>query len=279
MPSLRELQTRVLDALLTASPENAIPLIAGYSGPAASRLGVYRNNVQSNFADALRSSFPVIRRLVGADYFHQTAREFQRLHPSRSGDLLHAGAAFPDYLAGLHHDDFTYLTDVARLEWLVQEALLSADHAPLDLQKLARIAPAEYDALCFELHPALRLFESRYPVLRIWEANVDGDVEPQTIDLHSGGDRLAVARCRLRLQFHPLSAGEHCFLNSLSRGESFAAAVALGEDSDPRFDASAALQRFVAAEAVVDFRIQDPQDNDPQDHNPQDHNPQDNGTS
>jgi putative DNA-binding protein len=260
MPSLRELQTRVLDALLAASPENAIPLIAGYGGPAASRLGVYRNNVQSNFADALRSSFPVIWRLVGADYFRQTAREFQRHHPSRSGDLLHVGKRFPEYLAGLHLDDFSYLVDVARLEWLVQEALLSAEHAPLDLQKLARVAPAEYDALCFELHPALRLFESRYPALRIWESNVSSDAEAETIHLHSGGDRLAVARCRLQLQFHRLSAGEHCFLNSLSRGESFAAAVALGENSDPPFDASAALQRFVAAEAVVDFRIQDPQD-------------------
>src|ERR1700730_5397699 len=185
MPSLPELQTRVLDALLTASPVRAIRLIAGHSGPAASRLGVYRNNVQGNFADALRSTFPVIWRLVGADYFRQTAREFQRHHPSRSGDLLHIGKPFPEYLAGLHLDDeFGYLGDVARLEWLVQETLLSAEHAPLDLQKLARVAPAEYDALRFALHPALRLFESRYPVLRIWEANLDGNAEPETIHLH-----------------------------------------------------------------------------------------------
>jgi hypothetical protein len=269
MPSLRELQTRVLDALLAASPESAIPLIAGFGGPAAARLGVYGNNVRGNFADALRSSFPVVWRLVGADYFRQTAREFQRHHPSRSGDLLHIGTCFPEYLAGLHLDDeFSYLGDVARLEWLVQEALLSAEHAPLDLQKLARVAPAEYDALWFELHPALRLFESRYPVLRIWEANVTSDAEPDTIHLHSGGDRLAVARSRLQLQFHRLSAGEHRFLSSLSRGETFAAAVALAADGEPGFAASAALQRFVAAEAVVDFAIQDPGIQDPKDHIP-----------
>src|SRR5260221_10503268 len=99
MPSLRELQPRVLDALLTASPERAIRLIARDSGLAASRLGVYRNNVQGNFQDALRSSFPVIWRLVGADYFLQTAREVQRQHPSRSGDLLHIGKRFPEYLS------------------------------------------------------------------------------------------------------------------------------------------------------------------------------------
>jgi hypothetical protein len=261
MPSLRELQTRVLDAILAGSPDGAVPLIAGHSGPAASRLGVYRNNVQSNFEEALRSSFPVIERLVGTDYFRQTAREFQRHHPSRSGDLLHVGKGFPEYLAGLHHDDdFGYLTDVARLEWLVQEALLSAEHDPLDLQKLARVAPDEYDTLRFELHPALRLFESRYPAWRIWEANASSNAEPETIHLDSGADLLAVARCRLQLQCHPLSGGEHCFLSSLSRGESFAAAVSQAEASDPRFDASAALRRFVAAEAIVDFRVPTQQD-------------------
>ena len=72
--------------------------------------------------------------------------------------------------------------------------------------------------------------------------------------------RLAVARCRLQLQFHRLSAGEHCFLSSLARGEPFAAALGLGAAGDPGFDASAALQRFVAAEAIVDYRRLDPQD-------------------
>ncbi|MDP9011880.1 MAG: DNA-binding domain-containing protein [Pseudomonadota bacterium] len=246
MPSLRELQVSLLDAL-------------GSSPPVAPRLEVYRSNVRNNFADALGSSFPAIRRLVGEDYFRQTAREFQRRHPSRSGDLLHAGEPFPRYLAELHHGDgFDYLGEVARLEWLIQETLLSADHAPLDLAQLARIAPAEYDALRFELHPALRLFESKYPALRIWEANVGSEAEPEHIDLRGGGERLALACRRLQLQFHRVNAGEYCFLNSLSRGECFAAAVACGEDGDPCFDASAALQRFVAAEAIVGFDIRHP---------------------
>ena len=256
MPSLRELQTHVMDAVLAGSPAGALALIASRS-EALPRLSVYCNNAQANFEDALQSSFPAIRRLVGEDYFRQTAREFQRRHPSRSGDLLRAGEPFPDFLAGLHGTDgYSYLVDVARLEWLIQEALLAADHAPLDLQSLARVAPSAYDALRFELHPALRLFESRYPAQRIWEANVGSDAEPETIDLHSGGERLAVMRHRLQLRFHRLSVGEVGFLASLGRGESFAAAVECGQ-SDPGFDASAALQRFVAAEAVVDFGIQE----------------------
>jgi hypothetical protein len=252
---LRDLQTQMLDALLAASPEGAVALIAAPADEALPRLRVYQNNVQSNFEEALRSSFPAVERLVGAEYFRQTAQSFQRRHPSLSGDLLHAGRLFPGYLVHLHgDDDFSYLGDVARLEWLIQETLLSTDHAPLDLQALSRVAPGEYDALRFELHPALRLFESRYPVLRIWKANVV-EAEPEIIHLQSGGDRLAVMQRELQLQFHRLNAAEHGFLNSLSRGDSFAAAVDYGSASDPDFDATAALQRFVSAGAITGLRF------------------------
>jgi hypothetical protein len=193
---------------------------------------------------------------VGEDYFRQTAGEFQRHHPSRSGDLSHCGQEFPDYLAQLHPgDEFTYLADVARLEWLIQESLLAAEHAPLDLAALGRIDPAVYDRLRFELHPALRLFESRYPALAIWEVNVGSDAEPPTIDLRCGADCLAVVRPRLQLQFLRLSPGEHCFLRAIAQAECFSAAVDCGGEADAAFDAAAALRRFVAAEAVVCFYI------------------------
>jgi hypothetical protein len=255
MPSLRELQTRVMDALLSASAEGAAPLIDLPNETALSRLHVYGNNVRTNFVDGLHSSYPAIWRLVGEDYFRQIARQFHVRHPSRSGDLLHAGALFPGFLAELHPaDEFRYLADVARLEWLIQEALLAADHAPLNLDTLAGVAPAAYDALRFELHPALRLFESPYPALRIWQVNMD-DAEPEIIDLDCGADRVAVMRHQLRLNFHPLSQGEYRLLDALRRGEPFAASVDAGGANDVEFDASAALLRFVAIEAIVDFWV------------------------
>jgi len=107
--------------------------------------------------------------------------------------------------------------------------------------------------LRFELHPSLRLFESRYPTLAIWEVNVGSDAEPPTIDLRRGGDLIAIVRQRLQLQFHRLSAGEHSFLRALALGGCFSAAVDCGDEADAAFDASAALQRFVAAETVVAF--------------------------
>jgi hypothetical protein len=266
MPSLHELQTVFMRAILDGSSDRAAELIVARGIEPARRLQVYAGNAQANFSDSLRLSFPATLRLVGEDYFGQCAREFRKHHPSRSGDLQHAGRAFPAYLSQLHGaDQYRYLGDVARLEWLCQEALLAPDHGPLDLERLGRIAPDAYDALVFGLHPAARLFFSEYPALRIWESNVGEAAQPEPIDLAAGPDRILLRRSELRLKFYRLSGGEFRFLGALQKGETFAAAVMSGAGDDTRssadddvrssgFDAAAALRRFVLNETIVDFQ-------------------------
>jgi hypothetical protein len=263
MPSLHELQSSVMHALLDGDAHLAAPLIAARGIAPKARLEIYANNARTNFIDSLKSSFPAIRRLVGEDYFLKAARGFHAGHPSRSGDLQPAGEAFAHHLAALHGDDeFRYLGEVARLEWRVQESLLAADHAALDLAKLGGIAAGDYDDLRFYLHPSARLFASQFPCLRIWEANVGSDVEPEMIDLGAGPDRVLLVRSGGQLQWHRLSHGELAFLESMQSGERFAAAVEAGarrsaaeaEAEAAAFDAAAAMQRFVPARAIVDFR-------------------------
>ena len=265
MPSLRELQSGVMRALLDGEPDGAVPLIAARGMAPKHRLDVYAGNARTNFIESLMSSYPAVRRLVGEDYFRQCARGFHTRHPSLSGDLQPAGTRFAQYLSELHGDDeFRYLSEVARLEWLVQESLLAADHGPLDLAKLQRVKPRDYDDLRFCLHPSARLFASKYPCVGIWEANVGSDAEPEPIDLGDGPDRALLVRNRGQLNCHRLSFGEQRFLQSVQAGERFAAAVecgaarieaaVAGDGETDTFDAAAALQRFVLAGVIVDFQ-------------------------
>jgi hypothetical protein len=255
MPSLHELQTELLNAVLDGEPDRALPFIFDSGITPARRLQVHTDNARANFTAGLRSSFPVIHRLVGAQYFEQCAARFQRSHPSRSGDLQHAGRLFPRFLAQLHaQDEYCYLADVARLEQLCEESLLAADQSALDLAKLARIKPVAYDEICFRLHPAARVFDSPYPCLRIRAANLEAASEPEIIDLKSAPDRLLLMRREQRLEFHRLAPGEHAFLRALHSGARFAAAIEAGNAAHDEFDAGAALQRFVAARAIVDFQ-------------------------
>jgi hypothetical protein len=141
---------------------------------------------------------------------------------------------------------------VARLEWARQESLNSADHPPLDLEKLAAIAPSNYAELRFQLHPASRLFESEFPCWRIWQANVAHDGKPEIVDLATGGDRLLLTRNVLQIEVHLLSRGEFSFLAGLQEGKPFGQTVEQGAQGDSEFDAAAALQKFVLARVIVD---------------------------
>jgi uncharacterized protein len=253
---LRELQLQMLDALYDGRAARGAALIDAPKPEARARYHIYRNTVRSNFSEALRSTYPVICRLVGEPYFRQIAHAFRLSHPSTSGDLQQCGERFARYLAGLHGaDDYAYLADVARLEWLIQEAVLAADHQSLDLNKLASLDTAQYEVLQFTLHPALRLFSSRYPVLKIWQANTNSDIDPEPIALNFGADRVVLIRHACRLRFHRMSAGKYGFLLALEKGAAFLAAVDAALRGDPDFDAAATLQHCVSMSAIVDFKL------------------------
>jgi hypothetical protein len=256
MPTLPELQADFLRAILDASPDGISAQVAAHPLTPARRLAVYANNSAANFHAALRATFPAICRLVGDDYFLRCARDFRRAHPSRSGDLGPAGAAFPGYLAARHAQDrFRYLGDVARLEWLYDECLTAAEHPAFEPMRLAALAVDDYDHVLFELHPAARLFASPFPAVAIWEANVASDAEPERIDLDRGGDRVLLIRGDQGVAFRSLGVGEQTFLEALARRRPLAAALALAADGDPGFDAASALPWLVQAGAIVDFTL------------------------
>jgi hypothetical protein len=246
---LREIQRQFMRGILHGD------LVPGLLPPAA--LSIYANNVRVNFTQTLALTYPATRRLVGEDYFRQCAREFQRIQPSRSGDLQNVGKHFSDYIATLHGaDEFRYLVDVARLEWAYQEALIEPEFVPLDLNRLAQVEPRNHLALRFCLQPSARLLESAFPVLAIWESNVvDASAEQDRIDLNAGADRLLLVRVFDDVRIHRLNTSELKFLTRLRVRERFGSAVESAIDADPTFDPVTSLKKFMALRAIVDFHL------------------------
>ena len=59
-----------------------------------SRLAIYRQTIFHSLHNALSTSYPVIGRLVGTEFFRFLAKQYIQQYPSVSGDLNRYGDAF-----------------------------------------------------------------------------------------------------------------------------------------------------------------------------------------
>lgn len=258
MLALRDLQTRFAAALFDGAIERMETHIEQNGVASAARLDIYRNNLREGFIKALALGFPVIERLVGEDYFRHLALDFLKAHPSRAGNLHHIGAPLADFLeARFEHTEYAYFADVAALEWAHQEALVATDELAISADALRSVDPALYDLLHFDLHPAVRLVQSNYPIVRIWRANQPDAADGGTIDLGSGGDNVLVLRTAECIEFHRIPAGDFAFLLALSQGENLGAALDPAQAADVQFDLGTALRRGLSLNLFTGFRLPD----------------------
>jgi hypothetical protein len=255
MLSLRELQQRFVDGLLGGDAAAILPVIGDHGPGAAKRFAVYRNNCRAGFLAALEAGYPVLRRLTGPEYFRQLVGEYQRAHPSPSGNLAHAGTRLPGFLdrrfAGTEYE---YFGDVARLERACQEVQSAADRPPLDLQRLAAVSPADYPRLRFEPDPAAQLFASPWPVVTIWEAH-QGTDEPGAIDLGAGPERAVVRRRDEGVVLYRLPPPEFAGLAALAAARPLGAALEAALALDDGFDLRAALVRWTRLGFIAGFSV------------------------
>lgn len=258
MPPLRELQGRFLAGIFDPEDERIADRIRPQGLSAARRLKVYRNNVYSSLSGALRAVYPVVERLVGPGFFDYAAHEFVTAVPSRSGDIQQYGGEFPGFLASFDPaGSLPYLADVARLEWAYHEAFHAADARPFDPAGLRNVRPDDLETLTAEVHPAVRLIASPYPVLRIWEANRSEDGESASVSLDEGPAHVLIVRPALEVELRVLSAAQFALAQALQRGATLDAAVARALSLEPAFDLATFLMRLAETRFLVEFHRPD----------------------
>jgi uncharacterized protein (UPF0276 family) len=240
MSGLDAVQQAFGAALFDGTHEAALaPLLKGDPR----RFGIYRGNLGVHWSRALSSAYPVLRRLVGDEFFDALARVYGRAHPALDPDLNRFGAALPDFLAGFAPAaDYPYLPDVARLEWAVHEAWFAPD-ADGPPASPAGLAPDEFEAARAVLHPSLRLHVSPWATAALWHAHQDGGPDfPAALRADTHG---LVLRPRFDVRVEAIVAAEHAALSRLAHGDTFGAALDAAFDVDENFDVAAHLQRWL----------------------------------
>jgi hypothetical protein len=240
-------------AFRAALLDPAAPVPAGLTDPsgrpAGRRFAVYRNNVAVSLTEALEVAFPVVRRIVGDDFFRAMAGVFLRLHPPRSPLLMLYGEAFPGFLTRFGPvAHLGYLPDVARLELALREAYHAADAAPVGPEALA--AGTELLAARLTLAPAVCVLTSRWPLHGIWRFNTAEGAPPPG----RAAEDVLVTRPGFDPVVAPLPPGGADFVAALARGAPLGAALLAPGGA---FDPGPTLSLLLAGGAITAIRFGD----------------------
>jgi uncharacterized protein len=237
------------DALFDAG--HAAAAIAHLKGEAVGeRIAIYRGNLTSGWDKALSAAYPVIRQLVGEEFFAGLARAYGKAWPSQDPDMNFFGAHFAGFLAHFEHvAGYPYLPGMARLEWALHQAYDAPDAPTLAAAALAALSPDELESARFIAHPAMRLEQSEWAVAQLWLAHQDANgAFPGTMQTDSFA---LIVRPHWQPRLLMLSPAAFAALSALAEGKVFGealdAALALEED----FDVGAHLRQWLEAGAFA----------------------------
>jgi len=216
---------------------------------------VYRNNYRGNLHDALVGAYPIVKQLVGDDFFRLLAYRFIEQYPSRSANLHHYGAELADFAAHFKPaQELVYLSDIAALEWACHVAYFVADVDMFDLNKLAGISVEQHPGLIFRLHPAIHIVRSAYPINAIWHAHQPHSSEDFNIDLNSGHCVALVSRKVDVVYVTEISQADAEWLQLIQAGNPLGRATDQTLLNYPDFDLQTTLIKLVLENVLIDVR-------------------------
>lgn len=213
-------------------------------GPAGRRFAVYRNTLAVGLRSALAEGFPLLRQLVGPEFFDAMAGVFLRQHLPQSRLLWQYGAQMPAFLRAFPPvAHLPYLPDVARLELALRRSYHAADAAPMPADELSAIPPAWLLQSRLHLAPALRLVRSDWPLHGIWQAHATGTTPPAM-----AAQDVVILRPVHDPAPHLLTPGGADFIAALLAGNTVAVAIDAGGAGH---DLNTTLALLLAGGAIV----------------------------
>ena len=249
---LAALQSQMAQAVFDRGDEAAaLTLFRGDVTKCVNGLALYRGNLSATWEKSLGAAYPVLRALVGEEFFVGLTRVFGRHHPSTEGDLHRYGAHFAHFLATFAPvEAYPYFPDMARYEWALHRAHFAEPAVPLERSALALMTPQQLEQLHVRLHPACTLLTSSWAVSSIWRAHQqtqdcsanDIDALPEFLTIR---DFAVTVRPQWRVDLLPLSQAAYQALCAVTRGASLGDAVDAALAIDADFAFSDALQQWI----------------------------------
>ena len=149
-------------------PESLLSLFQSDEISVHDRLKVYHNNIIGSLAEVIRTTYPLLEKLVGEDFLRQMAREFIFIHPPSQGCMHAYGEGFDKFIKTYEPaKSMPYLPDIASFEYAMNDAYYAQDDIAMDADALSKIAPEELGETMLRTRHSLHLLQSEFPILDI----------------------------------------------------------------------------------------------------------------
>jgi len=238
-------QAQFRQAMLDPSAAVPMGIVNPDGAPANKRFNVYRNNVAVSLTEALEAGFPVVRKLVGDEFFRAMAGVYLRTHPPKSPLMMHYGDAMPQFLRRFPPaKSLGYLPDIAEVELALRAAYHAADTTPIDPDALTAVAPDALMSLRLTLSPAVRVVTSDFPVHGIYLANTTKDA-PKPL---ARAESIMITRSGYDPQVHDINTAAAACVMQLQAGKSLGEALATADET---LDLGAVLGLLLANAAIT----------------------------
>lgn len=236
---LEALQQTFVQALLDKNcVEPALAMFKGDLTLIRERFSYYRGNVTAIWQQTCAGTFPVLRQLVGEEFFNALTRAYGLAHPSQSGNLTDFGASLSSYIHTLDNCRNTpYLADLAALEWHVHRTYYVEQSTPITLAQLTAFPLEQLPALRFTLQSNCALFQSSWAVAEIWQAYQHDDfaLPCEFVNANYCLVWRPYGLTNWKVKVDSMSPASYAALKALSEGKTLGAALESALEKNPKF--------------------------------------------
>jgi uncharacterized protein len=230
-------------------------MFSGNVDRSTSCIALYRGNLHASWQRALSAAYPVLKAVVGDDFFNELALVYGRVYPSESGDLNEFGEDLPAFVRDLRAAaDYQYFGDLARLEWAVHRAHYAENPLILEVDRWREIDVDVLLGARLRVSTACTLVSSRFCVGELWRAHQSAQVHfPVCMEEASYS---LVVRPHWSAYVIDLTAGGRGLFEMLMAGSTLEQALDRACALESGFDLEAHWNFWIASGAIVGLSIE-----------------------
>lgn len=216
--------------------------------PLETRLKIYRNHIVTTLSEVLVMNFSLVEILTGTDFLKTAAKLYLFDNPPTEACLDRYGEGFSDFLTSYKHaNHLPYLSDIAKLDWAMNESRTAKNDDTLQREDLADIPPKSYESAVFQLKKSVRLLYSPFPLDKIYRF-CEEQSEENILDVSPEDNYILITRLGWEPKIFKLDKPEYEFFIMLQNKEKLGMALETILNTYPNFNFAEFLQNYIDLE-------------------------------